>query len=1295
MKKWICLVALLAMGSLTAQAQIVDGDFSGAGFVARADALNSSHLNNGWYVGYDGDPTAWHYDTANNEVTRGTTASSRPFSQVFSSPLTGPQTIKIQWAMIDGDDSSDNRISYAVYGINNGTGSGLASFENTSWSFTTTAASGSTVTKLAEARRINMTGSAKTDDIDIPVDFGTGYDAYVIGFSSFNMNAGDSLTVTDINILLTTGPALISYAGPANEPVEPGIPQDVRVIVQNNGLEVSNVVATLSPKNSALFTVHDGPFSNALLAIGASVTNTFSVTATNTITAGITSAFDLNVYGEATDGSSTNLQEDVSVEILDTAFSSIDKTALISAPGGTDTAQITVSNTATFALQFRLSSTQAWLTHPTGTLTLPTNSVTNITVTADATVAGGDGHYEDTLSVTYLNNGSTPTNFLIKFDVGSKITPLVPPVFTPGVGGLIPGEYEPGETFTVTITSTNDGSSDVSNIVNTLTLPAGWGTPSPTSETYAFMATGDSTSSTYTVTIPAGTVAGTYTSTVQNEADGSRWPVEFDLVTVYNQAVPSVTTNAVTIYVPVGGTASESITLTNAGNAPIGFTLSDNGSWPFSYLVSTQTASLVTFYPVYDTPDPNTTFIDWEGTDTNLTAETTIGFIFPFYGKPHSTFQVNSYGNLLFNIATTNFLMPYWGNTMSDTNSVRYKKEADRLVVAWNNRADQPEFQVWIHTDGSIRYVYDGTLPDHDERWIGLTKDGDYDLISYTPGAHESLLLTPSPEAWVTYAPSPGSVDGQDVQDITYTADAKDQTNGTIYVFTNTVTWGDSSTEDVVVTVQVGGDAHAGMSVADVSFSGPAGFISTNSMMLVNTGDVALVYTFTDTGARDEGYTWERTPFNWDDSNWDTHSGQFVPTDINEGVSDFIAIGFDFHYYGNVYTQISIGVNGAISLGEEGRLMTSTYLEDVEPKHGTGNREWVKRTNTLSTIWPKTDWIETTDVPSTPAPEFLDIPDQLIAACWQDFTYDGNAIIRYSGNANQLVISWENMAQTFAGVDQAFQMILNRDGTITFQYKYLDGSDVWPGAIVGLRDSGGDWTTSAHLLFPDQESIPGTVTVTTNYNTTTNWMKWDGSITNWAHPDYDTEIITIIGTNVVTTPHETVEEQAIMFYPSERVVITVNPTYGTLPFGETNFHTVYGDARSLAAPGGETVPVNTTFDIDYGFGTEAVSVLFIATNSADAGYSPLSTDSDGDGMSDVGELMFGSDGVVSVEQNPDGSRTLSWPEPDFSADRNFIVWYTTDLTSGWNELVQLGNTTSYTDTEHADEPVIYYKVTVE
>jgi len=182
---------------------------------------------------------------------------------------------------------------------------------------------------------------------------------------------------------------------------------------------------------------------------------------------------------------------------------------------------------------------------------------------------------------------------------------------------------------------------------------------------------------------------------------------------------------------------------------------------------------------------------------------------------------------------------------------------------------------------------------------------------------------------------------------------------------------------------------------------------------------------------------------------------------------------------------------------------------------------------------------------------------------------------------------------------------------------------------------------------------------------------------------------------VVTTPHETVEEQAIMFYPSERVVITVNPTYGTLPFGETNFHTVYGDARSLAAPGGETVPVNTTFDIDYGFGTEAVSVLFIATNSADAGYSPLSTDSDGDGMSDVGELMFGSDGVVSVEQNPDGSRTLSWPEPDFSADRNFIVWYTTDLTSGWNELVQLGNTTSYTDTEHADEPVIYYKVTVE
>ena len=208
MKKLITLIAMLAIAGV-ATADIVDGDFSGTGFVAYDSTLDTSNIDDGWYVGFSGDPNAWHYDAATDSVSRGTGATgSRSFGQCFTSSLTGNQTIKIQWAMVDADDSSDNRVSYAVYGVNNGTGTGMSSFDISSWSFNTTADTGSTATKLAEWRRVVLDYTA---DIDIAVNFGTGYDSYYIGFSSFNPGSGDSVTVTDINIV--PEPATVGMLG--------------------------------------------------------------------------------------------------------------------------------------------------------------------------------------------------------------------------------------------------------------------------------------------------------------------------------------------------------------------------------------------------------------------------------------------------------------------------------------------------------------------------------------------------------------------------------------------------------------------------------------------------------------------------------------------------------------------------------------------------------------------------------------------------------------------------------------------------------------------------------------------------------------------------------------------------------------------------------------------------------------------------------------------------------------------------------------------------------------------------
>jgi len=284
----------------------------------------------------------------------------------------------------------------------------------------------------------------------------------------------------------------------------------------------------------------------------------------------------------------------------------------------------------------------------------------------------------------------------------------------------------------------------------------------------------------------------------------------------------------------------------------------------------------------------------------------------------------------------------------------------------------------------------------------------------------------------------------------------------------------------------------------------------------------------------------------------------------------------------------------------------------------------------------------------------------MIAPYQQELTYDLGASIRYSGNENEMVITWDGMAEKLSGHNQKFQAILQKDGNIRFQYELLTGG-TWSNAGISLLDVSGN-DVHADLIFPTTEWTPGTVDLLTNSTFV---------VTN-STGDFDEGYYT---NSVVTNFH-----------------------YGLLEVGGTNTHKIYGDASSLTPGGTKSVVVSNEFAIDYRYGTETVPVDFEAIDSTDTRYLPImAADRDGDGRTDVEEATFGSDGVVEVVQKSDGSRTLSWVDPGDSIDRNFVVQYTMDLTAGWTTIEPpLGNKTTFLDDDPIRNaaPVIYYRVGV-
>ncbi|MFA6174155.1 MAG: hypothetical protein WC701_10800, partial [Kiritimatiellales bacterium] len=810
-------------------------------------------------------------------------------------------------------------------------------------------------------------------------------------------------------------------------------------------------------------------------------------------------------------------------------------TVVISNTGGSPASS--ASSTLNGASSFSVTSNNTAVTLEAGT------SITNTYVM----IANANGSYDLTIQAISTETNSAATNLSIV--VGSQISYLTNSIASVS-GGTVPGNYVPGETINITVVSTNDGAKTVTNIINTLSANPAYFTITPASAIYPTMDVGRSASTTYTVVISNATPAGIYTFSVTNQAGSQSWAGSFTLP-VFVGAKPSVT-NALLIEVSAGETATKQLILNNSGNAGTSFSLSDDGSWPLSYLVTTNNAvAMESFAWFGELPDTNAMFTDW--TDTG-SSPMNFGFNFRLYETVYTNFSVSTYGAIVLTntvlganaagilpLGTASVIAPFWTGTAVNTNSVRFRQYTnDHLVVSWGFNTGS-EFQAMLYTNGNIRYLYQA-VPRTSVAAVGV-QDAESSLNAENYIADSSsranILLTPKRNSWVTYSPISGMVPGLGGSTVTFTANAAGQTAGTT-TFNVLVTWGDGTTSTVAVTVRVIQSTPgltANPSPAD--FSGPAGFITRTNVFLVNTGNVALAYTITDSGARTNGYNWAANNFQWQ---------TVIPVDANVltwtagtngNFSQAVPIGFPFPFFGTLYTQLAIGVNGWLTFGES----------------------------------------------------------RFIAPYWGDLSLDGNASIAYAGNGNQMVVTWANMSQTGGGSDQTFQAILSRDGSIRFQYNNLSGSNVWPYTTIGLQD---DTTQTSATLSNVTTTVSNTVYTYSNKVTVVTNSPF-AEINPGLVITNTQQIVT--GTNYVPVYKNDISSQAILFVPAKRIVITASPLSGTIAAGETNTVTLTGDARSLTLGGTNAVTNSTVFNISYTGGSTLLPATFIATNSVQTAYS--------------------------------------------------------------------------------------------
>lgn len=687
-----------------------------------------------------------------------------------------------------------------------------------------------------------------------------------------------------------------------------------------------------------------------------------------------------------------------------------------------------------------VTSSLSYTGTPNGLTVISNNAPASLYVNSSITnqyllIAQTEGSYKVTVQAQSEQGAGGSNNLQVV--VGSQVSYLSNKIEWVS-GGVLSNYYEPGEILRITVVSTNNGARAVSNVVNTLSANPDYFTILPASAQYPNLAVGDSTSTVYAVSINASTPAGIYTFSVTNRTDRMEWTGSFTLE-VFNKAIPGVSTNALTLRVPKGTRTVASLVLSNSGNADAGYVITDNGLRPTSgYMLTRQETNRVAFKDAqfYETPTALTNWVN------GIANGGDIGFEAPVFGLACSTFSVNRQGSLIFTAGTNSVKLDMFAPSSEfPADSIRFLKGENRLVVAWGNGTDR-ECQAWIHADGTIQLLYQegawgqGTMTLSDSRAL-------YQQFYYTPGEYtpgevkfDGVLLTPL-SSWVTYSPSSGSLSGGGAQTLSFVAD----TTGfpaSAFVGTNTfktyINWFDRTTNVVDVTVIVE-NVTTNMTMPGLfTFRGPAGFIAQTSLVVSNGSNVAQSYRITDVGMLSAGYVVSNaaSSYSWQDADTVLSEAQIGSSSFN--------IGFPFLFFGNVYTALTVNVDGTLSLGG-GRvispLATSPQLYE---------KSKIKmKSDSLAGRFVVT-W-ESFDI-------YTGVTNQEFQA-----VLDQSGIIRF--NYKQLAIGWTNWAIQVVDPSQTVSGILsNAATTLVATQMVQNSSNIVIKTSLGQYQSQTNWTTT-------------------------------------------------------------------------------------------------------------------------------------------------------------------------------------------------------------------------------------------